>query len=117
MTLNAPDDWNDHRILLDRAFAPMKERILIKKGQQVGTLEVPGCRPCQIPVLSEADFILGAREGERAAVILPGPGFLYGPVEAGESLGQALVLISGTPAGKIPVCAGFAAAHRGAIND
>ena len=106
VTMNAPDDWHDHQILLDRGFRHMTEKTLIREGQQIGTLEVWGGNKKQVPILAGEDFILGARNGERADVILPGPGFLYAPTVWGADLGSGWVLISGTPVGRIRAVCG-----------
>ena len=106
VTIDAPDDWNDHKILTDRGFSGMEEKVLIQKGEPIGTLEAVGGDRPQVTVCAGEDFSLGIRPGERADVILPGPGFLYAPVQAGRDLGKAWVLISGTPVGRISAVCG-----------
>ena len=41
VTINAPDDWNDHASLLDEGFSQFESRILCRKGQIFGVFTAP----------------------------------------------------------------------------
>ena len=103
VTMNAPDDWNDHIRLMEEAFRQIRPRRLIARGQQVGALEVQGGEASQVAIGAGEDFILGARQGEQAVVLIPGPGFVYAPVTEGAQAGYGWVLMEGTCVGRIPL--------------
>jgi len=43
VTLNAPDDWNDHKSLFDYGFSRLKNNIISLDGQYAMTYSVDGC--------------------------------------------------------------------------
>ena len=106
VTIDAPSDWSDHAILLEKGFGRLKTRTLLHAGERVGTLEVWEGQKRQVPILAAEDFSMLAAPGEKASVLLPGPGFVYAPAVKGAELGVAPVLIRGTLVGRIPVVFG-----------
>ncbi len=42
VTINAPDDWNDHASLLDEGFSHFEPRLLCRKGQVFGAFAAQG---------------------------------------------------------------------------
>ena len=103
VSINAPDDWNDHERLLSWGFEQYTERTIVTAGSSVGTLEVYGTGATLVPVVAEQDFVFPLAEGEKPEFFIPGTGFVYGPVEAGASAGTAYVMLNGRPIGKIPL--------------
>lgn len=106
VTIDAPDDWNDHCQLLNEGFARYQNRQIVQAGQCVGTLEVLGGDSCRIQVLAAEDFSYAMAEEECAMLVLTGPGFVYAPAVEGAEAGFAYVLINGTVIGKVPVVYG-----------
>ena len=106
VTIDAPDDWNDHCQLLNEGFARYQNRQIVQAGQCVGTLEVLGGDSCRIQVLAAEDFSYAMAEGECPMLVLPGPGFVYAPAVEGADAGFAYVLIGGNAIGKVPVVYG-----------
>jgi len=88
VTLNAPDDWNDHAALYDQAFAEM-ERVQLCTGGSVGEVPVAGGREERCALYIEQGFALPLFSGERAqiALTIEGPRMIYGPVQAGDPYG------------------------------
>lgn len=84
VTLNAPDDWNDHRILLDAGFA--LETYTIWSGDQTVTLPVTGGTATE--VTASIDTIYDYQEG--TAIVLASP-FLYAPIQAGDQVAELLI--------------------------
>ncbi|MFR0733932.1 MAG: hypothetical protein ACLSHU_06830 [Oscillospiraceae bacterium] len=104
VTINAPDDWNDHARLLDYGFGQFETKRLVQAGQCLGTVEVLSGEG------GSADLAAGedppthpVARGETLEVQFPGPGFAYAPVTAGQEAGTAHVLLEGVPVGKVPV--------------
>ena len=106
VTLNAPDDWNDHASLLEAGFSRFSQKQVVVKGQSVGTLEVAGGQSRKVEVLAAEDFFYAVAPEETPQLMLPGPGFVYAPAVEGADAGVAYVLIEGKAVGKVPVVFG-----------
>ena len=106
VTIDAPDDWNDHCLLLNEGFTRYQDRILVESGQCIGTTEVLGGINQRIQVLAAKDFSYALAEEECPMLMMPGAGFVYAPAVAGADAGFAYVLINGNVIGKIPVIFG-----------
>ena len=106
VTMNDPDDWNDHCALLNRSFADYQICPVVVKGQCVGTLEVLGGENSRVEVLAAEDFSYALAPTETVEMALPGAGFVYAPAVEGAEAGFAYALISGKAVGKIPVVFG-----------
>ena len=106
VSIDAPDDWNDHASLLEAGFSRYRIRQIVRKGQYVDTLEVAGGRNQQVRVLAAEDFSYALAPEEQPRLMLPGPGFVYAPAVEGADAGVAYVLVAGKAVGKIPVVYG-----------
>ena len=106
VTIDAPDDWNDHCQLLNEGFSRYQNRQIVQAGQCVGTLEVLGGDSGRIQVLAAEDFSYALAEEECVMLALTGPGFVYAPAVEGADAGFAYVLINGNAIGKVPVVYG-----------
>ena len=106
VTIDAPDDWNDHCQLLNDGFTRYQDRQIVQAGQCVGTLTVLGGESGCVQVLAAEDFSYALAQGESPVLVLPGPGFVYAPAVAGADAGFAYVLINGNAIGKVPVVYG-----------
>jgi len=106
VTIDAPDDWNDHASLLEAGFSRYEVKQVVAKGQYVDTLEVVGGEQKQVQILAAEDFFYALAPEENPQLMLPGPGFVYAPAVEGADAGVAYVLIEGKAIGKIPVVFG-----------
>ena len=106
VTIDAPDDWNDHCQLLNEGFARYREKQILSAGQCVGTIDVLGGETARISVLAAEDYAYALAEGECPMLVIPGPGFVYAPVVEGADAGNVYVLINGSVIGKVPVVYG-----------
>lgn len=106
VTIHAPDDWNDHAVLLEEGFSGYSIQTLVRKGQCVGFREVLGGEAQRVQVLAAEDFSYALAQGEEPQLALPGPGFTYAPAVEGAEAGFAYVLIQGKAVGKFPVVYG-----------
>lgn len=103
VSLNAPDDWNDHIRLMNWGFGQFSQRELVEPGQTVGTVEVLMHRATAVPLVAAEGFSFALAQGETVEFLVPGAGFVYGPVEAGADAGFVYLMLEGKPVGKIPV--------------
>ncbi len=106
VTIDAPDDWNDHASLLEAGFSRYCVQRIVTKGQQVGTLEVVGGEARKVQVLAAEDFDYALAPEEHPQLVLPGPGFVYAPAVEGADAGVVYAVIEGKAIGKIPVVFG-----------
>ena len=106
VTIDAPDDWNDHKALLERGFESYRLVQIIRKGQILGHVEVLGGQGNSVLLMASEDFYYPMAEAERISVELPGPGFAYAPVIEDESAAKAHILIDGKAVGAVDLVYG-----------
>jgi D-alanyl-D-alanine carboxypeptidase len=106
VTINAPDDWNDHAALLEDGFSRFRMQRIVTKGDLVGTVEIAGGQTGHVQLLAGADFQFPLTADEVPEIQLPGPGFVYAPVVSWADAGSANICINGKQIGKIPLVYG-----------
>ena len=106
VTLDDPNDWQNHAAFLEDGFARYAVQTVITQGQKLGTVEVLGGESQRVEVLAAEDFSYALAQEEHPQTALPGPGFVYAPAVEGADAGYAYVLINGKAVGKIPVVYG-----------
>lgn len=106
VTINAPNDWQDHKSLLEEGFTQYTVRDIVEKGQCLGSLQVAGGLSGMVELLADADFSYALTETEELQMVLPKPGFVYAPVAEGQEAGYAYVCLENNPVGKIPLVYG-----------
>ena len=103
VTINAPDDWNDHAKLLEQGFADYSVRSIVSRGQILGYRQVLGGDQEQVAIAAQEDFCYSLAEHEQPQVQLDTRAFDYAPVAQGEDAGYAYVTLDGHIVGRIPV--------------
>ena len=114
VTLNAPDDWNDHTSLLDYGFSVLKP-IEIKHELPVSSVSVAGGSPDSIAVEVlpiTAALLDGEQENLTASVYLPK--FVYAPVSAGDLVGKVDYYLDGRLVGSADIVASQASDSQAA---
>ena len=106
VTLNAPDDWNDHAALLSHGFSGFEHRRIVSCGEIVGFVEIVGGQSGNVQLLAAGDFDYALAAEETASLSVPGAGFVYAPVVSGADAGFAHVCINGKSVGKVPLVYG-----------
>ena len=106
VTIDAPDDWNDHSALLEQGFSKFEVRHLVSKGQAMGTVEIAGGQRGKVKLLAAEDFDYALAEQEEITTEIIGPGFVYAPVVLGAEAGFAHLCVDGKSVGKIPLVFG-----------
>jgi len=103
VTMNAPDDWNDHKALFSKGFSEYEVHSVIAKGEILGEIEVVGGTAGRVCIVADADFSYALAENEMPHIVLPGKQFVYAPVIQGERAGEAYICLDDKVIGKIPV--------------
>ena len=106
VTINAPDDWNDHAKLLEEGFSRYRVQPVLEKGRIVGTREVVGGETHRTQLITAESFSYALAPEEKPQLALPGPGFSYAPAVEGADAGFVYVLIQGKAVGKVPLVYG-----------
>ncbi len=103
VTMDAPDDWRDHKTLLEEGFAQYTVRQIVSEGDCLGTVEVAGGQTDCVQLLAGESYLYALTAQEKPEVVITGPGFVYAPVEKGQNAGFAYVVLDGHTIGKIPL--------------
>lgn len=106
VTIDDPNDWEDHAKFLEDGFSTYRVQELIRQGQDVGMMEVVGGESRRVSLLAAEDFSYPLAQGEQILLQIPGPGFSYSPAVEGADAGFVYVLVNGKAVGKVPVVYG-----------
>ena len=106
VTFNAPDDWQDHKTLIEDGFSRFTVQQLVRQGQTLGQLELAGGQETSVDLIAAEDFSYSLAQGERVTISLPEAGFAYAPVAEGQEAGFAHILVDGTAVTKVPLVYG-----------
>ena len=110
VTLNAPNDWQDHTALLDYGFTQV-EPYQLAGGDVRLTVPVVGS-PVEVVSLrgsNGGEVTLPFGQGAQVERVVRVPKFLYAPVEAGEQVGEICWYLEGQLLGSAPLTAAGAA--------
>lgn len=93
VTLNAPDDWNDHMRMYEGAFSGLSRSDIVCAGD-LGTVPVlsGSLRESRLYVNEGFSAYLRPEEQARIGISIKGARFCYAPVRAGEPYGELRVL-------------------------
>lgn len=103
VTINAPEDWQDHRAMLDYGFAQYEERELISCDQALGHVAVISGTEENAALCAGASLRYWLLPEETPTIRLHVPQFLYAPVEQGEIVGCAELCLGETVLAQLPV--------------
>lgn len=105
VTLNAPDDWRDHRAMLEYGFSRCAPVAIVPGGALCYTVPVVGGERTFVDCYAPDGVTLTLPEGTEALLRIELPRFLWGEIRAGDRVGQALVVVNGKSAVTLPLCA------------
>ena len=106
VTFNAPDDWQDHKTLIEDGFSRFTVQQLVRQGQTLGQLELAGGQETSVDLIAAEDFSYSLAQGERVTISLPEAGFAYAPVPEGQAAGFVHILVDGTAVAKVSLVYG-----------
>ena len=104
VTLNAPDDWNDHIALFEYGFAQMEPRVLTADFALCAVPVVGGTAqvvPCTVQLEATVSLYRNVAVTEELYL----PRFIYAPVAAGEVLGFVRYVVNGKTLAEVPLTA------------
>ncbi|MBQ8383007.1 MAG: D-alanyl-D-alanine carboxypeptidase [Clostridia bacterium] len=106
VTLNDPNDWRDHRAMLDYGFSICAPVTAIVAGDLRYTVPVVGGTSASVICDGSDGVTLTLPDGCTPEVRVELPRFLWGEVRAGDLVGRAVVTVNGREAAFVPICAG-----------
>ena len=106
VTINAPSDWQDHKVLLDSGFANYTVCQIVEDGQRIATIPVAGGESGTVELLADESFSYALAKEEEPTFYVPSCGFLYAPVVEGADAGFAYVMLKDQCIGRIPLVYG-----------
>lgn len=99
VTLNAPDDWNDHISMLEAGFAQYTPYALHEQGEVLRKQPVQGGSVAAVEIAADHELSVWLTEQEQAKIepILYGNRFTYAPIAAGGIWGKVQYQVDGIP--------------------
>ena len=101
MTIDAPDDWRDHKELLDFGFSELEYISAVSSKELSFTLPTVNSPIEYITVRPREDFGFVSRRGAEYELIYDIPSYLIAPVELGERVGEIKVRSGGRIVGSV----------------
>ena len=96
VTLNAPNDWNDHQCMLDFGFSEYQIIRLASATEAVGKIPVTGGQAEQITVCAAKNLsALVSAEHGAVSQRIEAPHILYAPIKKGDILGKVIYSCDG----------------------
>ena len=108
VTLQAPNDWQDHKAMLDHGFKSYSSRLLCHKGEVAKILPAVGGMTDHITVVTECEarVTLPSTAISRIEQRIELRRFEYAPIQEGERLGSLIFTLDGEIIANVPLIAG-----------
>lgn len=109
VTLNAPDDWRDHKIMLDHGFGQYSSQLLCNKGYVADILPIVGGKTDHVTAICDREVRLtlprAALNNIERRIELSR--FEYAPVTEGDRIGTIIFTLNGEELARVPLIAGY----------
>jgi len=106
VTLNDPDDWKDHKTMLDYGFSMYQRYTLAEEGAL--TFNIPctgGQKDCITATNKDSLSLSLPKSGGPITTVLEAEQFLYAPIKKGALVGYTVFLRDGQEIGRVPMYA------------
>lgn len=103
VTINAPDDWDDHTALLDFGFSGYRSVEIVKEGTPLTAVPLAGGAGSAVLAEAGESLSLSLAEGEDWHMVLRVPQLVYAPVSAGAPAGCAEIYVGDVRIAGIPL--------------
>ena len=101
VTISAPDDWKDHRAMLDLGFSKYTCREVLTAGTPVAELAIMNGLSDSVSLIPSESISCYMLEDETVECQLFIPPFVYAPLDAGARMGSIKILVSGLEIGEV----------------
>lgn len=92
VTLNAPNDWNDHKTLLDMGFSVLEAKPVLIENK---TIKVENSDAEHITVKAERQVCIPVKQEDKTEVVYIVPEKIIAPVRVNDAVGKVQVLLNG----------------------
>ena len=100
VTLCDPDDWKDHKNLLEYGFTNFPKKTFVQTGDELSYLPVEGSLVRSVSVYAKDSISYPVAEGEKTKVKVELPDKVVAPVTKGEIAGRVSVTVDGKVIGE-----------------
>lgn len=100
VTIDDPDDWNDHARLLDYGFATTHAEVLIEHGEYTATLPVLSGEKNECTLTNDGEVKIIYREKPNVKKSVEISRYLVAPVKSGDKVGKIIFYNDGTVLGE-----------------
>lgn len=108
VTLSAPDDWRDHKTLLDYGFSLYESRLLYKKGEFTYTLPVVNGDNKYVTLTNREDIrVTLPKSITNVEYRIEARNFEHAPISEGDILGNLICSANGKSVVEIPLYASY----------
>lgn len=101
VTLNAPDDWNDHLALYELGFSMYKSVLLAKKGQFSVQIPCSGAENGCITAENRDELRLCLKNGDEITHTIEAERMLFSPISEGDEVGRVVFRMGGKVIGEV----------------
>lgn len=106
VTLDAPDDWNDHMHLFRLGFSLYERRKILQAGEVEWTVPVIGGSVAEVSLRNMASFsAVMPKDAPDVTVDIVIPAYPIAPIKEGDQVGFIRILQKGREIGRLPLCA------------
>ncbi|MDK2799906.1 MAG: hypothetical protein PWQ70_1525 [Clostridiales bacterium] len=105
VTLNAPNDWEDHKKLFNYAFDNYKLQVVCEKGEFMKTLPVLDGKKDMISLVASDTLFIPLKKEEKPKIQIKYevPDYVIAPVVYGQKVGKINILLDEMEYGSIPL--------------
>lgn len=108
VTLSAPDDWRDHKALLDHGFFNYESKVLCAEGEIKYTLPIVGGRSEYLTLTNQSEIRLTLpRTATDIEYRIECPRFEFAPLSEGNTLGRIVYTLDGEEVASSPLVASY----------
>lgn len=107
VVLGAPDMWNDVQTLMEVSLNAMEHRVAVHNQDPMGTVAVENGLEDQVMALTQGEYALTLlkEESDALRVQVELPNTIAAPIQQGQELGQAVVMLGQEELARIPLVA------------
>lgn len=97
VTLNAPNDWNDHRSMFDYGFSNYKYKAIVQKDTPITEISIENADSGPVSVFPEKDLYYPLKDGESFTIEYNLYDTISAPVKANSNVGKLSFIIKQSP--------------------
>ncbi len=95
VTLNAPDDWNDHIKMMDTAYPKIKLKNVFQEGDSLGSVSIKNGTKKKLDAVCRAPVDIPCTEGTKYVTLVKLPSIVSAPIKKGDTVATAEIYADG----------------------